>query len=173
MKITGFVETYLTGKKGVKRKVGEQHNTISAELYAVLAQYMTSHVANDLIEMSNMFTGGTGYTYSQLNADGIACGLVGLGGKQAAFASVASQPAANQFRVTGTWTNPEASTLTLKEATLGVEIIKEEGWATVTDNMRWNYPNGGFELAYGGMADTAVPSGELITIVWTITFTVH
>ena len=172
MKITGFVETYLTDKNGVKRKVGEQHNTISAPLYAKLAKYLTSHATQDLIEMSNMFTGGTGYTWQQEGGDGITTDIFGWGSLQPAFASVASQPAANQLRVTGTWTNPESGTRTLYNAEIGISWIKTQGWEVPGDG---GYFGGtaGWQIASGGMANTDVPSGELITIVWTITFAVH
>lgn len=167
MKITGLVETYLTDKNGVKRKVGEQQNTISADFYAALATYMTSHASYDLIEFSNMFTGGTGYAYSQVGGDGI----VGSydSGAQPAFASVASQPGTNKFRVTGTWTNPEVGTYNMANPALGVNWIKEQGWGAPGDGGFFS----DFVLASGGMATTPIPSGELITIVWTITFTVH
>ena len=133
LKISGLVETYLTDKNGVKRKVGEQHNTISSQLYAKLANYMTSHATNDLIELSNMFTGGTGYTWQQEHGDGIAAIVYGQGLLMAAFASVASQPAANQFRVTGTWTNPEAGTINLRNATIGNDWFKNQGWEAPDD----------------------------------------
>lgn len=173
MKITGFIETYLTNKKGVKRKVGEQHNTISPEFYAVLAKYLTSHATTDLIELDDMFIGGAGYTWIQTGRCGIAAMVIGYESLQAAFASVASQPAANQLRVTGTWTNPETGTRTLGLATLGRSWIKTQGWETPGDGGYWNYGNVGFTIATGGMSNTDVPSGELLTIVWTITFTVH
>ena len=176
LKISGLVETYLTDKKGVKRKVGEAHNAIEdAEFLPQLAKYMTSPVSNNLIEFDNMFILGNGYTDSgnQTGTDGIIAEVLNMGSLQAAFLSVASQPAANQFRVTGTWTNPEATTKTLAYAELGRQWIKAKGWADIGDGGYFDYPNGGFVLASGGMANTDVPSGELITIVWTITFTVH
>ena len=167
LKITGLVETYLTDKKGVKRKVGSHHNTVAAEFHNKLAKYLTSHASYDLIEFSNMFTGGTGYAYSQVGGDGI----VGSydSGVQPAFASVASQPAANQFRVTGTWTNPLGTSYNMANPGLGVNWIKQQGWEAPGDGGFFS----DFLLASGGMTTTAVPSGELITIVWTITFTVH
>ncbi len=166
LKITGLIETYLTDKNGVKRKVNEHRNTIGTGFYLKLATYMTSHATPDLIELDNMFTGGTGYAYQQVGGDGI----VGSydSGAQPAFASVASQPAANQFRVTGTWTNPEASTYNMGNPALGKNWIKQQGWEAKGDGGFFT-----FVLASGGMVTTAIPSGELITIVWTITFTVH
>jgi len=172
IKGTGLVETYLTDKFGVKRKVGEHHNTISNEFLYSLAQILNANDVLTSIEFDNMFTGGTGYIWQQTGHDGIAANIYGFA-LQAAFASVASQPAANQFRVTGTWTNPTAITTSLANATLGKKWAKRAGWLTAGDGGDWDYPNGGFTLAEGGMVTTAVPAGELITIVWTITFTVH
>ncbi len=166
LKISGLIETYLIDKNGVKRKVGEHKNTISSGLYLKLAKYMTSHATPDLIELDDMFTGGNGYAYSQVGGDGI----VGSydSGAQPAFASVASQPAANQFRVTGTWTNPEVSTYNMANPALGKNWIKQQGWGAPGDGGFFT-----FLLASGGMPTTAIPTGETIIIVWTITFTVH
>ena len=170
MKITGFVETYLTDKNGIKRKVGEGHNNIGGNFYKSLAVYLDEFTSVKDIQLTPLFTGGTGYTYSQESKSGIATDVSGGDSRQAAFATVLSQPAAHQLRATGTWTNPESGSKTLSNAIIGKDWIKNQGYD-------WMPGDGGyfnkFDLAEGGMADTVVPSGELITIVWTITFTVY
>lgn len=174
MKITGLLETYLTDKNRVKRKIGEGKNNIDLKFYKALASYLSLHNTspNNLIVFSNLFTGGNGYANDQPEKDGITAIVYGSGLKTTAFATTITQPGTNKFRATGVWTNPEPTSITLITAQLGVNWLRNDQYEPDyhPDDGGWF---SGFLLAYGGMSSTVVPSGDTLTIVWTITFTVH
>ena len=171
IKITGLVEQFLTDIHGVKRKIGENHNTISTQFYAKLAKALTSRSAWDLLHMSNFFTAGLMYPDSQVYSDGIVAGYepgVGGAGVQFAFACTDNKTA-TQYIVTGVFTNSGGVTKTLGNLCLGNNWVKNQGWEALGDGGFFS----SYELAYGGMADVSVPLGEVLTVVWTINFSVH
>jgi len=171
IKITGKIEQYLTDVHGVKRKIGENHNTISSQFYTKLATYLMRRDAWDLLIMSNFFTAAYMYPDSQVGKDGIVSGYEpGEGGANVQFAFACTDAVTpTTYVVTGVFTNSGGATKTLGNLCLGNNWVKNQGWEAVGDGGFFS----NYELAYGGMADVSVPLGEVLTVVWTINFTAH
>lgn len=160
MKITGFIETYLTDKNGVKRKVGSHPNTIDPTFFEILAENLDT--GRDL-QLSSLFTVvGTPPTHG---GDGIYIRVEysGFPDEDQMTITTLSQPAAHQFRATGVFTNNTGRILDVVGAYLGKYY--SHTYETFTD----------FFIATGspGFATETVPIGETFTVVWTITFTTH
>lgn len=167
MKITGFIETYLTDKNGVKRKVGEQKNTIDSTLYEALAKHFDNNYDIALNDLFDSYT-------SQPYADGInftaSNTALTISYGHPAMITTLSQPSSNKLRATGVYTNNESESIRAFAPQLGKSWIRE----TVPDEEDDGYFND-FVVAKTGGSWTAVdiPVGEVLTIIWTITFTVH
>lgn len=166
MKITGLIETYLTDKNGIKRKVSEVENTIHATFYDALAKHLDN---NYDIALNNLFT----TTESENYHDGI--NFYATDPTEAAWygnmamITTLSQPASNQFRATGVFTNPGSVTIRAKSPLLGKQWIRQNN-PYGTDYGAFN----DFVIASNaGFIAVDVPVGEVLTIIWTITFTVH
>ena len=173
LKVVGEVVSFLTDKNGNEHGRKVQHNTISDQFYEILSDTLFKNQPGYDITISPLFYNDE-YAISEEGYSGIVDNYVpgeggGGGSPCRCFTSVASQPAANQFRVTGTYTNNSGSPITMADVALGKSFIKAQGWEALGDGGYFN----GYELATGGMADTTVPDGDTLTVVWTITFTVH
>ena len=162
MKITGFVETFITDKNGVKRKVGSHHNTIvpgATGFFEALARNLAVGID---FTLDNLFT--VAGTPPSQGKDGIYLHLL-YGGTTYDFMSITtlSQPSSNKLRATGVYTNATGGTVVATGAYLGKYY--STFYETFTD----------FWIATGspGWVNKTLPNGEIFTVVWTITFTVH
>lgn len=154
--IHGFMEAYLTDINGKKRKIHAHSNVFYADFGEALAKHLDN---NYDIALDNLFSTTTPGTYED--------GIIALDGVNwIAFVSTVTQPAANQLRVTGVYTNATGSSVNVTAPGLG------KGW--VASAFGIVPPFNDFRIAMGELfPSTSVPNGETLTIVWTITFTPH
>ncbi len=160
--IDGFVEAYLTNAKSETKKVYERHNTFYIDFEEALAANLgNAYVAADNIALDNQFS-----TSAPIDGeDGIVAILGGT--TWVSFVGTNSQPAANQFRVTGVYTNATGGTVSIATPGLGKGWIGGIGPTVVP-------PFNDFRIALDPLFSAQnVPNTETLTIVWTITFTVH
>ena len=154
--INGFVEAYLTDLDGKKKKVFESKNSF----YLDFADALAKHLYNNYdIALDNQFS-----TSAPINDED---GIIAIEGVNfIAFVGTMSQPAANEFRITGVYTNGTGSTVNVIGPGMG------KRWR---DNFFTYTPQfADFRIALDPLWSTqAVPNGQTLTIVWTITFTVH
>ena len=164
--ITGFMESYLTDKNGVKKKVQEGNNTISPTLFLALSKALDTGYD---ISMLPLFTDdlepitplhGAGIMAMAYTTADIAIGF-------RAFITTVNETAANVLVFTGVYTNNTASTIRIKVPQLGKDCILISG---APFNAYSFYE---FIIAANSAYSQDVPAGEALTIVWTITFTVH
>ena len=166
MKITGLIESYLTDKNGIKRKVGEVKNTIHSTFYEALAKHFDD---NYDIALDNLFT----TDYSEDYHDGINFYATDPGetewyGNMAMITTI-SQPSSIQFRATGVYTNSGSVTMRAIAPILG------KGWIIQSNPYGSDYGAFNDFVIASNAAFTAVdiPVSEVPTIVWTVTFTAH
>lgn len=166
---SGFLEAYLTDKNGKMRKVYEGKNIINQSVLDAIADEIgTSYNSSNNIALDSLFTGST---YAADYKDGIVClttdGVSVYYGNMG-MATTITQPAANQFRATGVFTNGFGETIIMTAPQLGKSWVRVlvPGAPALGD---FN----DFVIAQGGMSPQTVPDGATLTIVWTITFTVH
>ena len=162
LKINGHFQSYVTDKNGNKRDFQEGENYIYPAFYEALAKSLATDYD---IELDNLFAGSV---IAPLYGDGIVIGeyAVPLILNQYSMVSTASQPAANQYRVTGVFTNGTGAGITFVNPLLG------KSWSPPIMGMNAKFLD--FYIAsFTTFTSTLVPDSEVLTIVWTITFTVH
>jgi len=164
--ITGFMKAYLTDKNGKKRKVYEGENTISPTLHLALSKALNTGYDISLLPL---FTDDL-EPVSPLHGAGIMAmayttGDIVIGFRS--FITTASQPSSIQARWTGIYTNNTGATIRIKVPQLGKDAILISG----TPFNAYSFYE--FIVAANSAFSQDVPAGEALTIVWTITFTVH
>ncbi len=163
LKITGHFKSWVTDKNGNRHSEQEGENSIYASFYEAIAKALDTGYD---IHLNNMFASDG---IAPLYGDGIVIGeyAVPLILNQYAMVSTDSQPSANQYRVTGVLTNGTGASLDLINPLLG------KSWSPpLTGGLNAKFLD--FYIAlFSGFTTTTVPNTEILTIVWTITFTVH
>ena len=161
----GHIKAYLTDKSGNKRKVFDDKNTIQASLLAALAAHLDT---NTDLALDNLFTTMATENYHDgivFYATTVADSYIGI---HSAVTTI-SQPTAIQFRATGVYTNNAAVSVKLLVPLLG------KGWIIAVNP--YGYDAGAFNDFIIASAPTwvtqTVPASEVLTLVWTITFTAH
>ncbi len=164
MKITGFVEAYLTNRKtGAKRKVFEGENQIDSDFYEALAKHFDT---NYDITLDNLFVANENPPDNQGDGMVIEDSTLPAGGSMSwSMKTTLSQPAANQIRFTGLFDQGSAITAILPQ--LGIN------WFTTYEGIILNQEDFTDKISITPIFSQVVPSGEDLTIIWTITFTVH
>ncbi len=154
--INGFVEAYLTDLDGKKKKVFESKNTFYVDFEIALAKHLYN---NYDIALDNQFS-----TSAPINdEDGI---VAGDGSNWISFVGTTSEPATDQFRITGVYTNGTGSTVNVVAPAMGKRWLSN--FFTYVPPFVDFRVSGDF-----GWSTQAVPNGQTLTIVWTITFTNH
>ena len=159
--IDGFVEAFLTDQNGNKKKIYSGQNTFYADFNEALAKSLSQDYDANFLALDNLFSAnGTPVTYGD--------GMIGLmDGSYQSFVTTISQPTANQFRLTGVYTNSSGSTVVVTYPGCGKSWNSLIAGTTVP-------PFVDFRIAMANLfPSTSVPTGEVLTVVWTITFTVH
>lgn len=165
--VSGFMEAYLTDKNGVKKKVYEGENTISPTFYAALAKALDTGYD---ISMLPLFTDdlepvtpphGAGIMAMAYSTGDIVYGF-------RAFITTANETADNVLVFTGVYTNNTGSTIRIKTPQLGKDAILITG-APFNAYSFYEF----IIAANASFTPQDVPAGEALTIVWTITITVH
>lgn len=153
--IDGYVEAFLTDKNGNKRMVYAGQNTFYADFNEALAKHLDT---NYDIRLDNLFSAnGTPAVYGD--------GMVGLmDGSFESFVTTLSQPTAPQLAFTGVYTNSSGSSVVVTYPGIGKSWNSLIAGTTVP-------PFVDFRIAMASLfPSTTVPNGEVLTVVWTITF---
>jgi len=166
IKVNGVMETYIGGKK-----VREDKNTIDSSFYNLLAQVLADEKSHLTLAQTSLFNNVE--TQPDANEDGIVVednSLPSNASQYYSMTTVLSQPLANQIRATGTFVNPLGVSKTLTSPLWGAN------WITRIDPIDGVVEDEYFSdylLAYNESWSVVVPASETLTLVWTVTFTVH
>lgn len=153
--VTGYVEAFINGKK-----VQEGKNLIIPDFETKLAKHLAGESGNG-IALDNLFT-ADGRPPAN-GKDGIVIEHWAAPDTFDYYALVTNvdQPAAHQVRFTGTFTNNTGATISLNGfPRLGI-YWQAEQFTTL-------------KISWGTSWTTlSLPNTDMLTIVWTITFTVY
>jgi len=160
LKITGFVEYYLTDwKTGIEKKICEGKNTIQTAFYTKLAEKLN---ANYDFALDDLFT--TCQTSGVDANDGINADLSGYSeSTHMSFKTTLAKIGTDVLRVTGLYDKGDA--IEIRSVKLGKYWIDQP----VGSNQ------GSFAELFIAwhIENISVPISTNLTVVWNITFTVH
>lgn len=163
--ITGYMKAYLTDKAGVKKKVYEGSNTISPTFHLALAKALGQGYD---ISMLPLFTddleptdGRAGIMAMYYSTSDVVYGF-------RSFITTMNETADNVLVFTGVYTNNTGTTLRIKVPQLGKNVITITGGPFAAKSF-YDF----IIAANNSFTPKDVPAGEALTIVWTITITVH
>lgn len=154
--VNGFTKAYLTDLDGNKKKVFEAENSF----YLDFAKALAKHLYNNYdIALDNQFS-----TNAPIDDED---GIMSIEGSNwIAFIGTTSEPAADEFRITGVYTNNTGSAVNVIVPNMGKKWLGT--FYTITP------PFVDFRIVTNSSWTTqAVPDGQSLTIVWTIKFTEH
>lgn len=159
--VDGYLEAFLTDKDGNKRMVYAGQNNFYIDFNKALAKHLDNNYDIDLnAGTEGLFSAnGTPAQYGN--------GMAGLmDGLFQSFVSTLSQPSAEKLRVTGVYTNSSGSSVVVTYPVLG------KSWNPAGSMTGFNAPPfQDFRIAIANLfPSTTVPNGEVLTVIWTITF---
>lgn len=154
--VNGFTKAYLTDLDGNKKKVFEAKNSFYLDFAIALAKHLYN---NYDIALDNQFS-----TVAPIDDED---GIMSIEGSNwISFIGTTSEPSADEFRITGVYTNNTGSTVNV--------IVPNMGKRWLGNFFTYTPPFVDFRIVTNSTWSTqAVPDGQSLTIVWTIKFTEH